>query len=76
MNESKEARTCEERVGKRAECQGPWACASEQWETALDPGRECLDHLVTTLEFYPVPAGGPLTVFGQRNECSFEVEEG
>lgn len=28
------------------------------------------------LEFYPVPAGGPLTVFGQRNECSFDVEEG
>ena len=49
MNESKEAITCEERVGKTAECQGPWACASEQWETALDPGKECLDHPVTTL---------------------------
>ena len=49
VNESKEARMCEDRVGKTAERQGPWACASKHWETALHPGRRCLDHLVTTL---------------------------
>ena len=49
VNESKEARMCGERVGKRAERQGLRVCASKQWETMLDPGREHLDCPVTTL---------------------------
>lgn len=69
LNKSKEARTCEERVGERAAWHKLRVCASEQRETMLDQAQRALTAwLKCLLQFYTVAGGAPPTALDQRNE--------
>lgn len=66
---SKEARMCEERIGKRAYVMSRvFAYQSRGRQCSTQAEKVLIVSLKLLLEFYPVVGRRPLTVFDQRNE--------
>lgn len=67
--ESKEARMCEERIGKRAYVMSRvFVYQSRGRQCSTQAEKVLIASLKFLLEFYPVVGRQPLTVFDQRNE--------